>query len=301
MKILESLQGSKLRVLTGIITGIIAFLCVIRGGFALLAMILVFVTLGSKEYVDILQNKGFFPFFKVIITMGFLLTILTSVGCYELMPLVLAGGIIASFLAVLFRGRQPYIANVATTMLGFTFSWLPCYIILIRQLNTDSISFFSWHFNDGMNYLILMFFTILMTDIGAYFFGCRFGKTKLAEVISPKKTVEGAIAGAICAIITSMLIGFVIGLEWYQSFFAGLLITVFAQLGDLSESLIKRDAGVKDSGDSLPGHGGFLDRADSYIFTAPVAYYYFNYFVVHNYTIMDVLSYIKKVLNGIGF
>lgn len=301
MGVISSLNKNKVRIITGVIISLIVLFCAIRGGLALLLLILTLVYLCSKEYVEILSNKGFLPFFKVIITVGTLLTILTSVGCFEMLPLVLAGGIITSFLVVLFRGRQPYIANVATTILGFTFAWLPCYIILIRQLNTNDIGFSKWHFNDGMNYLILLFFVILMTDIGAYFFGSKYGKTKLAEVISPKKTVEGAIGGAACAIATSLIIGYLIHIHWYQSLIVGILITIFAQLGDLSESLIKRDAGVKDSGDSLPGHGGFLDRADSYLFSAPVAYYYLKYFVVSHNTMYDYANCIKKVLNVIGF
>ncbi len=300
MGIANSLKNNKKRIITGVIVSLIALFCVIRGGLPLLLLILIFVYLGSKEYCEILRHKGFFPFFKVIFTLGVFLTVLTSFGCFELIPLVLAGGIIASFLAVLFRGRQPYIANVATTILGFSFAWLPCYIILIRQLGSDDIGFFKWHFNDGMNYLILIFFVILATDIGAYYFGSKYGKTKLAEIISPKKTVEGAIAGSICAILVSLVIGHIIQMQWYHSIVVGALITAFAQLGDLSESLIKRDAGVKDSGDSLPGHGGFLDRADSYLFSAPVAYYYLKYFVVDSCTICDIINCIKKALHVIG-
>lgn len=96
-----------------------------------------------------------------------------------------------------------------------------------------------------------------MTDVGGYVFGSKFGKHPLAPVVSPKKTIEGSIGGSLLAILTALLIGWIIHIEWYQSLIAGLLITTFAQLGDLAESLIKRDAGVKDSGNSLPGHGGF--------------------------------------------
>ena len=81
---------------------------------------------------------------------------------------------------------------------------------------------------------------------------------------------------------------------------AGLLITFFAQIGDLAESLIKRDAGVKDSGNSLPGHGGFLDRADSYLFSTPVAYFYFKYFVINNQLALDVLDLARKAVHAVG-
>ena len=81
---------------------------------------------------------------------------------------------------------------------------------------------------------------------------------------------------------------------------AGLLITAFAQIGDLAESLIKRDAGVKDSGNALPGHGGFLDRADSYLFSTPVAYFYFKYFVVNNELTLDFISFARRAMNAVG-
>lgn len=80
---------------------------------------------------------------------------------------------------------------------------------------------------------------------------------KLAPVISPNKTIEGSVGGAICAVTGALIVGYFIGVEWYLSVIAGLICTVFAQIGDLCESLIKRDAGVKDSGNLLPGHGGF--------------------------------------------
>ena len=135
-----------------------------------------------------------------------------------------------------------------------------------------------------------------MTDIGAYFFGTRFGKHKLSPVISPKKSVEGAVYGGLSAIVVGLIIGKLIGISFYHSFVLALIVTVMAQLGDLSESLIKRDAGVKDSGSSLPGHGGFLDRADSYLFSVPVAYYYIKYFILSGLTMPMVMDLIKKVL-----
>ena len=281
MSILETLNKNKLRITTGVIVGVIGLSCVIMGGIPLMILAMVFSFWCSKEWVQILNYKGFYPFLSVILSVNIIFALLATFNRFDMMAPVIAFGIIAAFFAVLFKGRQPYIANVSTTIAGFIYcGWLPCHLIMMRQLGTDKTDIMTICQNQGLGFLLLMFFAILATDIGAYYFGSKFGKHPLCPVVSPKKTVEGAIGGGFSAIVISVIIGYFIGLEWYYSLIAGVLITVFAQLGDLSESLIKRDAGVKDSGNSLPGHGGFLDRVDSYMFSAPVAYYFFKYFVV---------------------
>jgi len=207
--------------------------------------------------------------------------------------------IIASFLIVLFKGRQPYIVNVATTILGILYcGWLPSHLLLIRQIGTKDLEGI-FHFipSSGLFLLLFVFVAVGFTDIGAYYFGRKFGKRKLAEVISPKKTIEGAIGGGFCAIFISVFGIFYTCLNLFQVCSAALIITVSAQLGDLSESLIKRDAGVKDSSDILPGHGGMLDRFDGYIFAIPVAYYYFTNFCCENNIFVDFIDYIKGVIN----
>ncbi len=292
MAVLDSLL--KNRVVTGFTIGAVVFSCILLGGKYLLAFLLVFIVIAAKEYADILKNKGFLPFFKVILAVSVSMILVSACGYDNLFPLVLLIGTIGSFLAVLFRGRQPYIANVATTILGFLIAWMPCHVCLIRQMGPE-VSLFNITFKQGLYFLILIFFVILFTDIAAYFFGIRFGKHKLSPVISPKKTIEGAAAGGICAVISGLIIGKLIGISLYHSFVLSLLITVFAQLGDLSESLIKRDAGVKDSGNSLPGHGGFLDRADSYLFSVPVAYYYIKYFILAGLTFPALTEFIRKL------
>ena len=135
-------------------------------------------------------------------------------------------------------------------------------------------------FPSAFSLTLLAFSCIWAADIGAYFFGKFFGQTQLSE-ISPKKTVEGAIFG----ITASAVVG-AIGawyLAWPHWLIAGLLlgslIGVVSLLGDLTESMMKRDAGVKDSGQLIPGHGGILDRTDSYVFTAPLVYYFVTLFL----------------------
>ena len=135
----------------------------------------------------------------------------------------------------------------------------------------------------GAGYCLLILFAVLVTDTFCYIVGCRWGKNKLSPVISPNKTIEGSIGGSVMCMVFSLGIGFAIGLPWYHALILGAIIATFAQIGDLCESMIKRDAGVKDSSNILPGHGGFLDRTDSYIMTIPVVYYYTQYFVNSNF------------------
>ena len=214
---------------------------------------------------------------------------------FDLVPCVLAFAIMASFLIVLFMGRQPYIANVATTALGFMYGgWLPCHLLLLRQMGSDSVNFFVPGLNEGLYYLLYVFLIVVATDIGAYYFGSKFGKTQLSKVISPKKTVEGAIGGGLFAVFVAAFGVFYTNLTLLEAIAGGVLITVFAQLGDLSESLIKRDAGVKDSSNILPGHGGLLDRTDSYVFALPVAYYYLACFTGGNNIIVDLITYLSN-------
>ena len=194
---------------------------------------------------------------------------------------------ILALMWVLFRGSQPYIANAATTILGFIYcGWFPLHLLFLRELSSE-------RFHDGLGFVVMMFTAILLTDIGCYYAGRHLGKHKLAPVVSPNKTIEGSIGGIICAIIGAIIVAYFIGFEWYYAIIVGFICTVFAQIGDLCESLIKRDAGVKDSGDTLPGHGGFLDRTDSFIFTIPVMYYFCKYFVFSSDLVNGLVNFVK--------
>jgi phosphatidate cytidylyltransferase len=139
------------------------------------------------------------------------------------------------------------------------------------QLGADGVR----HLSEGLTLTLIAFGCIVAADIGAYVFGRCFGRTPLSD-ISPKKTVEGAIFGIASSVAVATAGGWYIHWPaWPETGVAlGLLIGIASLLGDLTESLMKRDAGVKDSGQLIPGHGGILDRADSYVFTAPIVYYF---------------------------
>lgn len=299
-----SLNKNATRMLTGLIMGVIALWCLLYGGIALLVLISIFVFVGSKEYVQILQNKGFYPSLKVMLASDAIFAVLSYFNRFDLIAIAFTICSIASFMWVLFRGRQPYIANISTTILGFVYGgWFPLHLLFLRGLNAENYKgFLKLNIqNDGLGYVVLLFVIILLTDTGCYYFGKKFGKHKLAPVISPKKTIEGSLGGAFCAVVGAMIVGYYIHLGPYHSIILGILCTFFAQIGDLCESLIKRDAGVKDSGNILPGHGGFLDRADSYVFTIPVMFYYLKYFVVSHQLGLDFINFVRDFIHAIRF
>ena len=275
------------RVITAFAIGLPALFAIIAGGLWLTALILVIVFYASKEYTQILRNKGFLPSLKIMLVSSAIFAALAYFNRFDLVPLALTLSALMSFMWVLFRGRQPYIANVATTLLGFVYcGWFPLHLLFLRNMGGNIEGWFVPS-PLGAGYCLLILFAVLVTDTFCYIVGCKWGKNKLAQVISPNKTIEGSLGGSIMCLIFSLGIGLGIGLPWYHALILGLLIAIFAQIGDLCESMIKRDAGVKDSSNVLPGHGGFLDRTDSYILTIPVVYYYLQYFVNNN-IIMDL-------------
>ena len=268
------------RILTGFAVGFTAYMAMFAGGLWLAALVFIGVIYLAKEYTEILQHKGFFPSFRIIAASSTLFAFIAYTGKLEYTPLAFTISAFMALLSVLFKGKQPYIANVATTVFGFLYcGWFPLHLILLRNFGENSSALYNIQIPhlEGARFCALIIFAVLFTDSFCYFIGSKFGKHKLAPVISPNKTIEGSIGGTISCILISFVVGFFTEIPWYHCLILGILITIFAQLGDLCESMIKRDAGVKDSSNVLPGHGGFLDRLDSYILTIPVVYYYVLY------------------------
>ncbi|MBU2869896.1 phosphatidate cytidylyltransferase [Colwellia sp. E2M01] len=152
------------------------------------------------------------------------------------------------------------------------FGWLtliPTWVaFMVLRTNNYTLDEFQ-----GAQLLMYLFMLVWSADVGAYFVGKSFGKHKLMANVSPGKTIEGFLGGVVSAAILTVLVGFLLqwtGEEFIKALLVTLLITSISVLGDLTESMFKRQAGIKDSGRILPGHGGVLDRIDSLTATAPV-------------------------------
>ena len=282
-----ALTKSVTRLLTGLVFGFTALFAIMAGGLWLAGLVLIIVALASKEYVKILEHKGFRPSSRIIILSSILFAALAYFNRFDLVALAFTACSIMAFMSVLFKGKQPYIANVATTILGFVYcGWFPLHLLFLRDLGSEPAYSGVLKYNvttEGAGYALLLFFAVVLTDSMCYYAGCYFGKHKLSKVISPNKTIEGSIGGTLACMIFCIIFGQILMIPWYHCLILGLIIAAFAQIGDLCESMIKRDAGVKDSSNILPGHGGFLDRTDSYILTIPVVHYYMYFFVVNNF------------------
>lgn len=224
------------------------------------------------EFYGLIKNSGIRPHRNVGLlaaTLMFLLTAGYFYGQYEVRFLLLIVPLIFSvFIIELYKKSKIPFANIAYTFVGFIFVTAPfCFFYALGFLNEPSMY---------SNHLPLAFLLMLWAnDTGAYIFGVRFGKHRLFERHSPKKSWEGFFGG----IFVSMVVAYVLSLFFVETDFVvwagmALLISCFGTLGDLVESMLKRSLDVKDSGSLLPGHGGVLDRFDGLLLAAPVVYSY---------------------------
>jgi phosphatidate cytidylyltransferase len=172
--------------------------------------------------------------------------------------------VLAAVLAPVFRkSNAGALADAGATLLAF--AYVPvflAFLMLVRKLA------------DGVELLLIFFVTIWAIDVAAYFAGKAFGKRKLAPDKSPGKTVAGGVGGLAAGLATPLVLATVffrdVGLNWLGALAVGVVLAAGDMIGDLAESVFKRDAGVKDSGAVLPGHGGVLDRFDAVLYCAPL-------------------------------
>ena len=245
--------------------------------FSYLLLVSFAVIMMQIEYCRLATNFGskLNPIIPVVLTVSFsyLAFFLPESGQNAnssiIMSCFMVGVFIYAFGASIFRGKVDGELRTVTLILTgiLTIGWVFGYHCLLLRMTGDF----------GFEFVILLIGTIWCSDTGAYLVGRAVGKTKLSTPISPRKTVEGTIAGLVVGTLTSIVLTILFlqdTLALLHAAILGLVLSVIGQLGDLSVSLMKRTAGVKDSGDVIPGHGGFLDRCDSLIFATPILYYY---------------------------
>ena len=188
-----------------------------------------------------------------------------------LTPLLLTSAMVLSLIWLLLRPqKEGAFIGWAWTIAGILYvGWLLSYLVALRGLD------------DGRNWVFFVLFVTFASDTVAFFVGRVLGRHHLAPGISPGKTWEGTVAGVFGAIIVSLFFilptPLILHISLWQAILLGFLVSVFGQCGDLVESLLKRNMGVKESGKLMPGHGGVLDRTDSIVFAGIVVYLYYAF------------------------
>lgn len=258
-----------IRLLTGLALGAVVLTCVELGPFASLLFVLAVVLTASAEWFSALRRAGYHPATLV----GLLGSAGVAVAAYfrgvQALPLVVVVTSVVAFCWYLFGAvRTRSTANAATTLLGFV--WIGVFGSYAALL-LDPRRFPHRH---GVAFFLAAVVVTIGYDVGAYAVGARYGKRPLLPAVSPKKTAEGLLGGTLGALVVSVVIVANIA-PWRigTALLLALVIAIAAPLGDLVESLMKRDIGIKDMGSMLPGHGGVLDRVDGILFALPATYY----------------------------
>jgi phosphatidate cytidylyltransferase len=273
------------RVISGLLASLLTLGVIAWGDIPYLLIIVLLVYWGILEYTDLMMRHNMRPQTPVMLFVSLLLLVLIYLnfkfpGMFPGNPLHNGERLIALmgtaaffiiFINELMRGTpEQGLINSAVNLFGTVYiGFMFAYMLLLRFIPG----------RDGLAYVL---FTLLVTwfnDTSAYFIGIKFGKHKLSPQISPKKSVEGSLAGLAGGILAALIIGLLFHKPLWLMAVMGIIVVGAGQFGDLVESIIKRNAGVKDSGSFLPGHGGVLDRIDSLLTAAPLVYYMVIYLI----------------------
>jgi phosphatidate cytidylyltransferase len=270
-----ALSNHALRIIVASITIPIIISAAYFGGIFFLFFVLVITIVSYYEFCTIVKNKKI----SANMTLGLAGITIILINYYrtfiDIYPFLLFFSLIL-FLVELFRNRGSFVSNIGATLLG---------VIYLGLLGSSIIGIREFYPNIGTLYerggylMISIFASIWLCDSAAFWGGSKLGKHKLFPRVSPNKSWEGSIFGFFFSVIVLILAKIFIldFLSYTNAIIIGIIIGIFGQLGDLIESLIKRDTGVKDSSGLIPGHGGMFDRFDSLFYTAPVILLYLTY------------------------
>jgi len=278
------------RLLTASILIPLCLWLIAQGGLIYLAAVIAFILLMMREFYALIEQKGANPLTRWGYAAGVALPVVAYVGNEYHVTLLMTAVLLGVMVAQLRRPRiEEALASISGTFFGvFYVGWLFSHTIVLRNFHEVVTSKMgpaaaALHGpGSGAYYVVFAAVCLVACDAGAYFAGRRFGRRKLAPQISPGKTVEGAIGGLLVGTLAGPLVRAVFGVLWPDliggfgwgaSLVFGFLLALVGIVGDLVESLLKRDAAVKDAGGLLPGMGGLLDRLDSPLLGIPLMYY----------------------------
>ena len=280
----DKLKNLIIRTISGVVLLGVVLGAAFAGPIGYGALLLLITGVGVWEFYAMARAKGVEPQ-RGLGIVGSLGLTLGGVGIlcanyldYEFEQLIILGigvaalAIMFTFVVEVFRNRQTPIHNIATTILGIVYVGLPMAVMAIIPMLLQNPDFKDPHWNAW--YFLFYLFLVWGNDVFAYLCGITLGKHKLCERLSPKKSWEGFIGGILGAVAMGAFAAW--WLDESYIFWVGLAIVVAltSVIGDLVESMFKRDAGVKDSGKIMPGHGGMLDRFDALLVSAPFALVY---------------------------
>lgn len=276
------------RIITGIV-GIAAAVAIItKGGLLFAAAVFALAVIGWHEYHNMAAARGYHIYPLTSGLGAALITAMAALGYYVEMEAVFMLAFMLMFAVLFFiftaieglwrhcrRGEADWAADTALSAWAMLYCGLLMgHVIVLRAFDGGphiDLGFRVFEYGEICLWVVLL--GTWASDTFAYFVGRAFGRTPFCSV-SPKKSFEGAVGGFVGCFITVLALSVVtLGLPLWQAVVIALAVAVFAPLGDLIESVVKRSFGIKDSGNIFPGHGGVLDRFDSLLFTAPVVYY----------------------------
>lgn len=261
------------RTLTGIVFTALIIFALIINEVSFLIFFPIVMLLCLDEFYKIIANKGISP----QKTFGFIVALMLYAGNYLVANSCIGSAVYSvllllaftMFIFELYRKKESPFHNIAFSILGIMYIAIPFSLLPLIAIH-DGI--YNYHL------LLSVFILIWSHDTGAYLVGMLIGKHRLFERISPKKSWEGSIGGTLVAIGISYILSlFFTDIDFINYIVISLIVVIFGTFGDLVESLLKRYLEIKDSGKSLPGHGGFLDRFDSFIFAIPPIYVYVQF------------------------
>jgi phosphatidate cytidylyltransferase len=263
---------------------------IVTGGLLYLAVVVGIVLLGLREFYSLIESKGADPLVAPGMVAGAALPVVAYVGNEYHSTLLMTAVLLGVMVAQLRKAQiSEALASISGTFFGvFYVGWLLSHAVVLRQFHDVAQSKWGWsgasglHPDAGIFLMIFCLTAVVLSDAGAYFAGRAWGRRKLAPKISPGKTVEGAAGGVVAGALGGMTCKALFDFFWPELSTAfgygvaallGFSIAIVAMIGDLVESLLKRDAAQKDAGDLLPGMGGVLDRVDSSLLGIPLMYY----------------------------